>query len=141
MTARTCAVMALALGTAGVASSQPPAPAVLEALGQQALASGKAPGFSLAVEWRGKPYFVGGFGLADTRERTAATAETRYAIGSISKQFRCRVRAAAGGAGKADARGQAGEVPADAAQRGPDYAAHAVEPDQRPAQLSQHARA
>ena len=87
MTARTFAVMALALGTAGVASSQAPAPAALEALGQQALASGKAPGFSLAVEWHGKPYFAGGFGLADTQERIPAAAETRYAIGSISKQF------------------------------------------------------
>ncbi len=36
---------------------------------------------------RGKPSFLGSYGLADADQRAATTADTRYAIGSISKQF------------------------------------------------------
>ncbi len=75
------------LSAAVVASSQVPTPAAIDAMARQTLASGKAPGFSLAVEWRGKPYFLGGYGLADADKAVKTTAETRYAIGSLSKQF------------------------------------------------------
>jgi CubicO group peptidase (beta-lactamase class C family) len=45
------------------------------------------PGLSLAVIKDGKIIKAAGYGLADVRLKTAATPETVYKIGSVSKQF------------------------------------------------------
>ena len=68
-------------------SAQAPATATFDMLAHKALASGKAAGFSLAVQWKGKSYFLGSYGLADVDKGVPVSAETRFAIGSVSKQF------------------------------------------------------
>lgn len=67
--------------------AQAPAAATFDMLARKALASGKARGFSLSVQWKGKSYFQGSYGLADADKDVPVSAETRYAIGSVSKQF------------------------------------------------------
>ena len=83
-----CAALLLAAALPSASQSvQPPTIAAIDALAQQTLASGKSPGFTLAVQYRGKQYFLRGYGLADAGKHVATTTATRYAIGSISKQF------------------------------------------------------
>jgi D-alanyl-D-alanine carboxypeptidase len=52
-----------------------------------ALASSGAPSVSVAVVENGQVAYAKAFGKADIGENRAATASTRYAIGSVSKQF------------------------------------------------------
>ena len=52
-----------------------------------ALASSGAPSVSVAVVDSGQVAYAKAFGKADIGENKAATASTRYAIGSVSKQF------------------------------------------------------
>lgn len=59
----------------------------LTSLITSALRESGAPGVSVAVVENGKPAFVKAFGMADLASRRAAGADTRYAVGSISKQF------------------------------------------------------
>jgi CubicO group peptidase (beta-lactamase class C family) len=47
----------------------------------------EAPGVSVAVVENGRLAYVRAFGMADLENQRPATVETRYAIGSISKQF------------------------------------------------------
>jgi CubicO group peptidase (beta-lactamase class C family) len=46
-----------------------------------------APSVSVAVVEDGKPTYVRAFGMADLAAQRPASVETRYAVGSISKQF------------------------------------------------------
>ena len=46
-----------------------------------------APGISIAVVQGGKLVYAKAFGSADLENKRAATIDTRYAVGSISKQF------------------------------------------------------
>ncbi len=50
-------------------------------------AQGGAPGMAIAVVRDGKVVYSGGYGYADPASRAAATPQTRFAIGSLSKQF------------------------------------------------------
>ena len=52
-----------------------------------ALKSSGAPSVSVAVVENGRIVYAKAFGMADIAAGKAATADTRYAIGSISKQF------------------------------------------------------
>ncbi len=54
---------------------------------QAALASSGAPSVSVAVVTNKELVYAKAFGRADTAKDAAATADTRYAVGSISKQF------------------------------------------------------
>lgn len=52
-----------------------------------ALAAAGAPGVSVAVVQQGRVVYARAFGKADIAKDRAATKATRYAVGSISKQF------------------------------------------------------
>ena len=52
-----------------------------------ALAAAGAPSVSVAVIRDGQVIYARAFGMADMAKDRAATATTRYAVGSISKQF------------------------------------------------------
>jgi D-alanyl-D-alanine carboxypeptidase len=60
---------------------------VLDRIGADALATNKAPGFTFAVVRDGKLRYVRGFGVADVERNVPVTAQTRFAIGSLTKQF------------------------------------------------------
>ncbi|HEX8409629.1 MAG TPA: serine hydrolase domain-containing protein [Thermoanaerobaculia bacterium] len=53
----------------------------------------KAPGMSVAVLVDGKVVWSEGFGLADVEQNVAASAATRYRLGSVSKLFTAAVAA------------------------------------------------
>ena len=48
---------------------------------------GDSPGVAVLVAREGKIVFQGGFGFADIEQKTPVTPETKFRIGSISKQF------------------------------------------------------
>src|SRR5579862_9698408 len=56
-------------------------------IGKAAYDQQKAPGFSLAVWYKGRVVFANGYGYADVANKTLVTAGTRYSVGSITKQF------------------------------------------------------
>ncbi len=56
-------------------------------IGAEALVTQKAPGFSLAIARNGKLVYANGFGLADIARNIAVTPQTRFAVGSVTKQF------------------------------------------------------
>ncbi len=53
----------------------------------EALATQRAPGFALAVVRNAKLVYARGFGLADVARSVAVTPQTRFAVGSVTKQF------------------------------------------------------
>ena len=59
----------------------------ISALAQDALRNHPAPGISVGVQRDGEVVFAGGFGYADLENEVAATADTVYRIGSVTKQF------------------------------------------------------
>jgi CubicO group peptidase (beta-lactamase class C family) len=83
------AALALAslLATVAVSSAAEPANAVFDRIGADALATHKAPGFVFAVVHDGKVVYAKGFGLADAEHKVDAQPATRFAIGSLTKQF------------------------------------------------------
>jgi len=84
-------IRCLALGvlTAGALSAQFPAELEkkLDERISSALQKAGAPSVSVAVVQSGKLVYAKAFGMADLATGRTATVETRYAIGSISKQF------------------------------------------------------
>ncbi len=58
-----------------------------DAIGTQAFEEQRTPGFAFAVLWRGQLVFAKGYGIADVAGKTPVTPATRFAIGSITKQF------------------------------------------------------
>ncbi len=56
-------------------------------IGADALAPNKAPGFSFAVVFKDQLVYAKGFGVADISRNTLVQAQTRFAVGSITKQF------------------------------------------------------
>lgn len=56
-------------------------------IGTDVLAWNQAPGFSFAVVFNDKLVYAKGFGVADVRRNIPVDARTRFAIGSITKQF------------------------------------------------------
>lgn len=61
--------------------------AVFDRIGADALAANKAPGFSFAVVRDGRIAYAKGFGFADVQHEVPVGVDTRFAIGSITKQF------------------------------------------------------
>jgi D-alanyl-D-alanine carboxypeptidase len=61
--------------------------AYISSLANQEIATRKTPGLSIAVVHEGRVAFAQGFGVSDVGHHLAATPQTRYAVGSITKQF------------------------------------------------------
>ena len=53
----------------------------------RAVTAGDTSGVAVLVAREGKIVFQGGFGFADIEKKTPITPETKFRIGSISKQF------------------------------------------------------
>src|SRR4051812_22291487 len=53
----------------------------------KAATTGETSGLAVLVARDGKIVFQGGFGLADIEKKTPVTPETKFRIGSVSKQF------------------------------------------------------
>jgi len=68
-------------------AAQTDLPAKLNEKIADALKKSGAPSVSVAVVRDGKLYYARGFGSADLAASRAADVNTRYAVGSISKQF------------------------------------------------------
>lgn len=68
--------------------------------GNEAVATGSAPGVAIAVVRNGTIAYEGGFGSADIATRTAVTASTRFAIGSLTKQLTAAIIELLAGEGK-----------------------------------------
>ena len=64
---------------------QTPTQSQIDALAQRTFASAKAPGFALVVVQSGKIFFAKGYGAADPTN--PITPDSRFAIGSLTKQF------------------------------------------------------
>jgi len=56
-------------------------------IGEQVYKEQAAPGFAFLVWSHGSVVFAKGYGLTDLASKTAVTPDTRFAIGSLSKQF------------------------------------------------------
>jgi len=83
-------VLSLLIVLAGcfVASAQKaPDIATVYRIGKTAYDQKRAPGFSLAVWYKGQVIFANGYGYADMANKTLVTASTRFSVGSITKQF------------------------------------------------------
>ncbi len=77
-----------AAGSSVAAATASDVPAsTFERIGADALASGKAPGFAFVVVRDGAIVYRGGFGFADIEHHTPVEPNTRFAIGSLTKQF------------------------------------------------------
>ncbi len=85
-TASSLALLGLFLGSGCVSRAAQPTAATFDRIGNAALATGKAPGFSFAVVRDGTIVYMKGFGRADIA-RDAVDPQTRFAVGSITKQF------------------------------------------------------
>ena len=83
---RCLAAICAAAAPAGAATA-PPDAAFFRGVGNAALASGSTPGIALAVVHKGRIVYEGGFGKADVASGRAVAANTRFAVGSLSKQF------------------------------------------------------
>lgn len=83
------ALMPLVLGwLAGVAIAQPSGVSEqVDAIIKVAMEKQRIPGLSLAVVKDGKTVLAKGYGLANVELNVAATSETVYEIGSVTKQF------------------------------------------------------
>jgi CubicO group peptidase (beta-lactamase class C family) len=87
---RTCLLAAAALAVTGAAQAAPLPPEMAAAIDrevQAVLAKTGAPSASIAVVKDGELAYAKAYGLARLDPQVKATAETRYGIGSISKQF------------------------------------------------------
>ena len=69
-------------------------------LGDKAVATKLAPGIAIAVVSQRQIVYEGGFGLADVAAHQAVTANTRFAIGSLTKQLTAAAFALLAGEGK-----------------------------------------
>lgn len=69
------------------AQSQEPTRATFDSIGARELAEGTAPGFSMVVVHNAQIAYARGVGVADVARKTPVTPDTRFAIGSVSKQF------------------------------------------------------
>jgi D-alanyl-D-alanine carboxypeptidase len=83
----TLLAIATALIVAPVKASAKVTNAELETIGRDALATKAAPGIAYAVISHGKLVYASGFGVADVATKKPVTPDTRFAIGSLSKQF------------------------------------------------------
>lgn len=67
--------------------SSAPDPSAFDRIGQKIYADQQAPGFAFLVWSHGNVVFAKGYGLADVAAKMPVSPDTRFAIGSITKQF------------------------------------------------------
>ena len=79
-------IATIAAGARVSGAAEPPNAAFAQ-IGADALATHKAPGFSFAVVHDGAVVFAQGFGVADVERKLPVRPDTRFAIGSLTKQF------------------------------------------------------
>jgi D-alanyl-D-alanine carboxypeptidase len=65
----------------------PPDATFFQGIGSRALATGAAPGIALAVVYNGRIVYEDGFGFANVATNESVTPNTRFAIGSLTKQL------------------------------------------------------
>jgi CubicO group peptidase (beta-lactamase class C family) len=93
-----CLVAAIATGAAAQTPSPSPVPstasglsatetASLDAIGAASVAGRGAPGVTIEIERDGAIVYAKGFGFANVEDAVPATPDTRYPIGSNTKQF------------------------------------------------------
>jgi D-alanyl-D-alanine carboxypeptidase len=82
-----CCLALFGLGVRPLSAAALPDAAFLQGIGSRALATGAAPGIALAVAYKGHIVYEGGFGFADVAANDPVTANTRFAIGSLTKQL------------------------------------------------------
>lgn len=80
-------LLAFAVYAKSSQAKSPDQQALLDETIAQTLAAFGAPSVSVAVVENGKLSYAHAFGQMDLPQHTAATTQTRYAVGSISKQF------------------------------------------------------
>ena len=76
-----CFLLALAAAACGQDAKR------IDAIVADAMARNHTPGLSLAVVKAGKIVYEKGYGDSDIENKVAATPETVYEVGSITKQF------------------------------------------------------
>ena len=81
------AVLPGAAYAACAAERTPPALARFDAFARAVMAEWRVPGLALGIIRDGETLYCAGYGFADVDNLTAATPETVFAIGSISKSF------------------------------------------------------
>ncbi|HEX6964683.1 MAG TPA: serine hydrolase domain-containing protein [Gemmatimonadaceae bacterium] len=83
-----CAMLPLSMiVTTFPAYAQDPSPAAFDSIAAWAAGTHTAPGFTMIVVFRGQVPYVRSFGVADVAAKAPVTPDTRFAIGSLSKQF------------------------------------------------------
>jgi D-alanyl-D-alanine carboxypeptidase len=87
-----CVALAVTLTGACRSAAQPapsaqPVAAIVDSAARQALRAQKTPGLAIAVVERGTVVYVQGFGVANVARNVAVSPDTRFEIGSITKQF------------------------------------------------------
>jgi len=82
-----CSLALLALAARPLSAAPLPDSSFLQGIGSRALATGAAPGIALAVAYKGRIVYEGGFGFANVATNEPVTANTRFAIGSLTKQL------------------------------------------------------
>ncbi len=82
-----CCLALFGLAARPPSAAPPPDAAFLQSIGSRALATGAAPGIALAVTYKGRIVYEGGFGFANVAAKDPVTANTRFAIGSLTKQL------------------------------------------------------
>jgi D-alanyl-D-alanine carboxypeptidase len=81
-------VVMLVIFCGGVpAQTAQPDQQAFDEIGEQVYKAHEAPGFAFAVLSHGSVVFAKGYGFADLASKTPVTPDTRFAIGSITKQF------------------------------------------------------
>lgn len=84
---RALGLVLLVAGCAAAQAQNAPDFAAINRIGKTAFDQNRAPGFSLAVWYKGQVLFANGFGYADVANKTPVTADTRFPVGSITRQF------------------------------------------------------
>lgn len=81
------AILFLCVCTVAIAQSTQPGDAAFDAIGRQAFDRQHTPGLAFAVVSHGHVVFAKGYGKADHLTKALVTPDTRFAIGSLTKQF------------------------------------------------------
>jgi D-alanyl-D-alanine carboxypeptidase len=83
----TAILMMLSSSALAQANPSQPDPVAFDQIGQKVFADQQAPGFAFLVWSHGSVVFAKGYGFSDVASKGSVSAETRFAIGSITKQF------------------------------------------------------
>ena len=83
----TAILMMFSISALAQTNSSQPDTAAFDQIGQKVFADQQTPGFAFLVWSHGHVVFAKGYGFSDEAAKTKVTPETRFAIGSISKQF------------------------------------------------------